>query len=118
MRLLVTGGTGFVGPEVVRALMRHGHEVRLLARKPQERDVQELEREGAEIALGDMTDPASLRRAAEGVKGVVHIVAVRQGPPKLFERVMIQGTRDLLAAAKEAGVQRFILMSALGRKMT
>ena len=36
MKLLVTGGTGFVGPEVVRALMRHGHEVRLLARKPQD----------------------------------------------------------------------------------
>ena len=45
---------------------------------------------------------------------VVHLVAIRQGKPEQFERLMIQGTRDLLAAAKEAGVQRFILMSALG----
>ena len=76
--------------------------------------MQELERGGAEIAQGDMTDPDSLRRAAAGVEGVVHIVAIRQGPMKLFERVMIQGTRDLLDAAKDAGVGRFVLMSALG----
>lgn len=114
MKLLVTGGTGFVGPTVVGALLKHGHEVRLLARKPQDSDVRELELEGAAVAQGDMTDAASLRRAADGVEGVVHLVAVRQGPPQLFERVMIQGTRDLLAAAREAGVGRFVLMSALG----
>ena len=50
----------------------------------------------------------------DGVDTVVHLVAIRQGKPEQFERIMSQGTRDLLAAAKEAGVGRFVLMSALG----
>ena len=61
-----------------------------------------------------MTDPASLRRAVRGVDTVVHLVAILTGKPEDFERVMTQGTRDLVAAAKEEGVRRFILMSALG----
>jgi NADH dehydrogenase len=61
-----------------------------------------------------MTDAASLKRAVEGVDTVVHLVAIRQGKKEQFERVMSQGTRDLLAASKDAGVGRFILMSALG----
>src|SRR5206468_8723794 len=69
---------------------------------------------GCELAQGDMTDAASLRRAVEGCEVVVHLVAIRQGREELFRRVMEQGTRDLVAAAKEAGVRRFVLMSALG----
>ena len=61
-----------------------------------------------------MTDPASLRRAVEGVETVVHLVAIRQGKREQFERIMVAGTRDLLAAAKEAAVRRVVLMSALG----
>ena len=61
-----------------------------------------------------MTDPASLRKAVEGVDTVVHLVAIRQGSDEKFERIMVQGTRDLLTAAKEAGVKRFVHMSALG----
>ena len=61
-----------------------------------------------------MTDAASLKRAVEGVDTVVHLVAIRQGSTQQFERIMSQGTRDLLAASKDAGVGRFILMSALG----
>jgi len=57
---------------------------------------------------------ASLRTAAEGVDTIVHLVAIRQGCAEEFERVMEQGTRDLVAAGKEAGVTRFVLMSALG----
>ncbi len=61
-----------------------------------------------------MTDPASLRRAVEGVDAVVHLVAIRQGRERDFQRIMVDGTRDLLTAAKEAGVGRFVHMSALG----
>jgi NADH dehydrogenase len=61
-----------------------------------------------------MTDPDSLRRAVEGVEAVIHLVAVRQGKEETFQRVMVQGSSDLLDAAKEAGVRRFVLMSALG----
>jgi len=61
-----------------------------------------------------MTDGDALRRAVEGAGVVVHLVAIRQGSQEQFRRVMEEGTRDLVAAAKEAGVRRFILMSALG----
>jgi NADH dehydrogenase len=61
-----------------------------------------------------MTDPASLRRALEDVEAVVHLVAIRQGRPDQFQRVMVGGTRDLLKLAKERGVERFVHMSALG----
>ena len=61
-----------------------------------------------------MTDRESLRRAVEGSEVVVHLVAIRQGSGEQFRRVMEEGTRELVAAAKEAGVKRFVLMSALG----
>ncbi len=110
--ILVTGGTGFVGPRVVHALRAHDLPVRALARKPEREET--LRTWDVELVQGDMTDPESLKRALEGVDTVVHLVAIRQGKREQFERLMIQGTRDLLAAAKEAGAQRFVLMSALG----
>jgi len=61
-----------------------------------------------------MTDAASVRRAVEGCDTVVHLVAIRQGREEQFRRVMVNGTRDLLAAAKAAGTRRFVHMSALG----
>ena len=61
-----------------------------------------------------MTDAESLRRAADGAEVVVHLVSIRQGSDDDFRQVMEQGTRDLVAAAKDAGVRRFVLMSALG----
>ena len=112
MKILVTGATGFVGPYIVRRLVDDGHEVRVLERKPGNWRRAGLPCQDA--VQGDMTDPASLRRAVEGREVVVHLVAIINGRPEQFERVMSQGTRDLVAAAKEAGVQRFVLMSALG----
>jgi uncharacterized protein YbjT (DUF2867 family) len=112
--ILVTGGTGFVGSAIVRALRERELPVRLLARRPESAEARELERLGCELAQGDVTDEASLRRAVEGCDVVVHLVAIRQGRPEEFERVMTQGTRDLVAAARDAGVRRFVLMSALG----
>jgi NADH dehydrogenase len=67
-----------------------------------------------EAVQGDVTDAASLAQATEGQDAVVHLVALLAGPPEKFERVMERGTRDLVAAAKDAGVRRFVLMSALG----
>ncbi len=106
MKVLVTGGTGFIGPHVVRAIQDADHDVRALVRKGS--------LPGAERAEGDMTDAESLRRAVQGVDAVVHLVAIRQGREEQFQRIMVDGTRDLLAAAREAGVGRFVLMSALG----
>jgi uncharacterized protein YbjT (DUF2867 family) len=110
--ILVAGGTGFVGPKVVHALRAEDHPVRILARKPEKHD--QLRAWGCEVVQGDMTDAASLRRAVEGCETVIDLVALISGKPEEFQRVMIQGTRNLLAAAKKARVARFILMSALG----
>jgi uncharacterized protein YbjT (DUF2867 family) len=110
--ILVTGGTGFVGPKVVHALRARELPVRALARKPDREET--LRAWGVDVVQGDMTDAESLRRAAEGAETIVHLVAIRQGKPEDFERTMIEGTRNLLAAAKDAGARRFVLMSALG----
>ena len=112
--ILVTGGTGFVGPRVVRALRERDQPVRALVRKPDGRSAATLAAWGAELLQGDMTDRESLRRAVEGSEAVVHLVAIRQGSAEQFRRVMEEGTRELVAAAKEAGLKRFVLMSALG----
>ncbi len=110
--ILVTGANGFVGHHVIRALREQDRPVRGLVRDA--RKAEQLQSWGVELVQGDMTDPVSLRRAVEGVETVVHLVAIRQGKSEDFERIMIRGTRDLLAAAKGAGVERFVHMSALG----
>jgi uncharacterized protein YbjT (DUF2867 family) len=112
MKVLVTGGTGFVGPGVVKAIVDAGHEVRALTRSP--KGGASAAAVGAELVEGDVTDAASLMVAVRGVDAVVHLVAIRQGRPEQFQEVMVEGTRALLSAAKEAGVRRFVLMSALG----
>ena len=112
MTVLVTGGTGFVGTRVVHALRAHGLEVRALVRRPE--SARSLRTLGVELVPGDVTDAASLRSAIAGCDAVVHLVAILKGAPDDFERVMTRGTESLVAAAKEAGVERFVLMSALG----
>jgi uncharacterized protein YbjT (DUF2867 family) len=110
VKVLVTGGTGFVGPAVANAIVDAGHDVRILERKPGSWRKAGIRCQ--EAVQGDMTDADSLRPAAERVDVVVHLVAIRQGRPEQFQRVMIDGTRNLLAAS--TGVRRFVLMSALG----
>jgi len=110
--ILVAGGTGFVGTKVAHALRAAELPVRVLARRPERQD--QLRSWGCEVVEGDMTDAESLRRAVEGCTAVVHLVAILLGRPEEFERIMIQGTRDLVEASKEAGVARLVLQSALG----
>jgi uncharacterized protein YbjT (DUF2867 family) len=113
MTVLVTGGTGFVGPKVVHALRAEEHPVRVLARNPAKQE--RFRAWGCEVVEGDMTDAESLRWAAQGAEAVVHLVALAPfADPQATQRVMEQGTRNLVAAAKEAGAKHFVLMSALG----
>jgi uncharacterized protein YbjT (DUF2867 family) len=112
--ILVTGATGFIGPTVVRVLRERDLPVRALVRRPSGNAASTLASWGAELVQGDMTDTESVRRAVAGADVVVHLVAIRQGRAEEFQRVMEQGTRDLVVAAREAGIRRFVLMSALG----
>jgi NADH dehydrogenase len=110
--VLVTGATGFIGPHVVHALRARDLAVRALVRQPARAG--KLSAWGVELVGGDVTDPASLRAACAGADAVVHLVSIIVGRPADFERIMAQGTRDLVAAARAAGVRRFVLASALG----
>ena len=116
MKVLVTGATGFIGPKVVHALRSQGRDVRVLVRRPDR--ATQLATLGAEVVTGDITNAASLSAAVDGCTHVVHLVSILKGSSSDFQRVMTQGTKDLVAAAKGAGVERFVLMSALGTSET
>jgi len=112
MKVLVAGGTGFVGTAIVHALRARGVDVRVLARDPVRAAA--LEPLGVEVVRGDLTDAGSLAPAVEGCTHVVNLVAIIKGSPADFERVMAEGTAALVEAARTAGVARFVQMSALG----
>ncbi|HTY78640.1 MAG TPA: hopanoid-associated sugar epimerase [Candidatus Bathyarchaeia archaeon] len=115
MDALVTGGTGFVGANLVRELLADGRSVRVLARKGGDRRA--LEGCAVEIAEGDLLDPASLRAAVAGVRRVYHAAADyrlwARDPGELY-RANVDGTRHLLAAAAEAGADRIVYTSTVG----
>jgi uncharacterized protein YbjT (DUF2867 family) len=110
--VLVTGAAGFVGTHVVHTLRARELPVRALVRDHAQGS--RLAAWGAELVEGDVTDPSSLRAAVAGVDAVVHLVSIIKGSRADFERVMAQGTRNLVAAAQEVGVRRIVLASALG----
>jgi len=116
VKILVTGANGFIGPKVVHALRAQGRDVRALVRRPERATY--LGGLGAEVVAGDVTDQVSLLSAIKGCTHVVHLVAIIQGRPEQFHEVMTIGTQNLIGAAKAEGVQRFVLMSALGTSET
>ena len=114
--ILVTGSTGFVGSHLVHGLTKAGHRVRALVRKGS--PVDRIRGEGVETAVGDVGDPESLARAVSGCEAVIHLVGIIQpGPDYTFESIHVEGTRNVLEAAKAAGgVKHFIYQSALGTR--
>jgi NADH dehydrogenase len=108
-RIFVTGGTGFVGRHIIAAL--GGRPLRLLVREP----ANQAEAGAADLVRGDVTDPASLAGTMDGCDTVIHLVAIiEESGDATFDRVIRQGTENVLSEAKRAGVSRFIHMSALG----
>ena len=111
---LVTGATGFVGSAVARALLRQGLPVRVLARPNSDR--RNLANLPVEIAEGTMEDARSLARAVAGCRYVYHVAADYRiwvpDPAPMF-RANVEGTRDLLTAALEAGVERVVYTSSV-----
>jgi uncharacterized protein YbjT (DUF2867 family) len=110
--VLVAGGTGMLGGQVVTALLSRGKPVRALVRPAS--DAARLEKAGVEIARGDMMDPVSLMRAIDGVDAVVTTAAgyTRHSKGDTAEIDTI-GNRNLVDAASRAGVRRFVLTSIL-----
>lgn len=114
-RCLVTGASGFVGGQLAELLLNEGKAVRVLVRD--ETKGKRFRDLGAEIAIGDLRDFESLKRAAAGIGGVYHIAAVyRQAglPEATFHEVNAEGTRRMLDAAIAGGAERFIHCSTGG----
>ncbi|GAB5533942.1 MAG: NAD(P)H-binding protein [Rubricoccaceae bacterium] len=116
MTVLLTGGTGFVGSHVVQALLDQGHSVRALVRG----EANELASiDGVETVRGDVTDPASLTDAFDRIEAVVHLVGIIDESPSkgvTFQRIHVDGTRNVAEAARAAGVTRLVHMSANGAR--
>ena len=111
--ILVTGATGFVGWHVARCLLDRGEHVRALARDPKK--LRELD--GVEPLQGDLRDPASLARAVEGCGVVYHNAAdyrLWTRDPDDMYRSNVEGTRGMLTAARDAGVDRVVYTSTVG----
>jgi uncharacterized protein YbjT (DUF2867 family) len=113
--ILVTGGTGFVGGHLIRRLRQEGLPVRILARHPDR--AQPLKDLGVEVVLGDISEKVSLEKAAEGIERVIHLVGIIQETPGVtFRGVHVEGTRNIIEAARKAGVRHFFHQSALGTR--
>ncbi len=113
VKALVTGGTGFLGAHIVRMLIERGHTVRVLRRESSRTDL--IADLPIEHALGDVTDVDSVRAASQGCAWVFHTAAVadywRAQRTKLYQ-VNVDGTRNVLEAARAAGVGRVIFTSS------
>ena len=118
MRVFLTGATGFVGSHVLRALLEAGHSVKVLVRPGQEHRLV-ASGDNVEVVHGDITDAESIGTAVEGCDAVVHLVGIIKedvASGATFERVHLDGARNVIDAATAAGVGRFALMSANGAK--
>lgn len=117
MKVFLTGATGFVGSHLLHDLLKNGYEVRCLVREGSQGRLALKER--AEIASGDIMDPETLRGKLQGCHAVIHLVGIIREVPKkgiTFERLHYQGTMNIMEAAREQGISRFLHMSALGVK--
>ncbi len=118
LRVFVTGATGFVGQEVLSRLFAEGHRVRILARNPRSATALACNsRFGAEVHQGDVRNPESLRTGLKNVDAVIHLVGIiSEVGDNTFENIHTRATKNMVSAAREAGVSRFIHMSALGTR--
>jgi uncharacterized protein YbjT (DUF2867 family) len=113
--IAVTGATGFVGRHVAALLARRGHRVRVLGRNAVR--ARSILGPGSDIVPGDLADPPALATLVRGADAVIHLVGIIvEAGAATFREVHVEGTRRLLAAARAAGVGRFVHMSAVGAR--
>src|SRR5262245_61554977 len=113
-KALVTGATGIIGHSIATALIEAGQPVRAMVRS-----IEKARRSlpaSVELVEGDVTDPLSIARAVEGAKRVFHAAGLpEQWLPdeRTFERVNVEGTRNVALAAQKAGVEKFVYTSTI-----
>jgi dihydroflavonol-4-reductase len=124
MKVLLTGGTGFLGSHILRLLLQQGHEVCALQRSSSRKDLVSNLSDRVHWLEGDVTDLTSLETAFEGIEKVIHCAAVVSFHPKDRRQMMqinVEGTANMVNYALDAGVQQFIHVSsiaAIGRSAT
>jgi len=115
MQVFLTGATGFVGRNMLQRLLAEGHSVRVLVRELEKANA--LLRDRVELLAGDVVEGVGLEEGMQGCDAVIHLVGIIVEKGKnTFERVHHLGTRNVVEAAKRAGIRRFIQMSALGAR--
>jgi dihydroflavonol-4-reductase len=115
MKVLITGSSGFIGAAVTRAVLARGDEVRVLIRPTS--NLSNLEGLRVELVQGDLQDTQSLKNALAGCQGLYHVAAhyaLWDQNPDIFYKINVAGTKNLLCAAGEAGVQRIVYTSTIG----
>lgn len=112
--VLLTGATGLLGNAIARLLLGEGRPVRALVRNPSRAAA--IVPTGCELVAGDVTDAASVMSAAKGCRVVYHAAGLPEqwlADPREFERVNVDGTRNVVAAAEAAGATRFVYASTI-----
>lgn len=112
----VTGASGFVGRAVVRELLSRGHSVRSLVRdRVKAREVLPAPSDTHTLVVGDVLDPRVMGELTARCTAVIHLIGIiRERPPATFQRMHVDATAAAIAAAKGAGVKRYLHMSSLG----
>ena len=112
MKVLITGATGFVGSYLVRALIRRGDSVRVLARSAMKSAP--LRGSGVDVHLGDLGNPDSIKGLADGIDVIFHLARpAASASSSVFEQIDVEGTERLLAEAERAGVKRLVYPGTL-----
>src|SRR5580704_9330196 len=113
MKLFLTGATGFVGSHVARLAAAQGAELRLLARKTSNTKYLPA---GVDVVIGDLRDPTTFANALRGCDALLHVAADYRlwvpDPAEMY-KANVDGTRELLAMAREAGVGRVVYTSSV-----
>ena len=114
-RVLLLGSTGFVGRAVAHKMLDAGHQLRVMVRDPMKAAAFKVR--GAQVVVGNALDAAALASAAQGTEHIVSLVAVRRNKPQSMFEVNADGPRLVGEAAKRAGAQSVILISAIGARL-
>ena len=119
-RILITGGTGFIGSRLALRCVEQGETVRVLALKntpAERRNTQELEERGIEVIDGSVTDSDVVQRACAGIDVVYHLAAAQHEvnvPDSYYHDVNVEGTRNVVQGSFDQGVRRFVHGSSIG----
>lgn len=114
MRVVITGGTGFLGSHLAEAFLEDGHDVSILARRPEAARAWESR---TRVTIGEITDATALDQAFQGASVALHLVSnfrTAAGAAGTYWQTNVRGTEEALAAARRAGVRRFVHVSTIG----